>query len=290
MKRRHFLLGACSTASMLALRKVLSVPVVAGEPVSHSPFGELQPDPARILDVPRGFSYQVISRAGESMDDALLVPGMHDGMAAFAGDNDRVILVCNHELQPGQKHLGPFGAANERMTPQLRGKLYDAGKNSPLLGGTTTTVYNLQSKKVEKQFLSLAGTERNCAGGPTPWGSWLSCEESVETAGGNYTKDHGWVFEVPASGTGLAEATPIRALGRFNHEATAVDPRTGIIYLTEDRSDSLIYRFLPEPPGQARRGRLQALALAGEKSADTRNWNRSDFHWPGPGCRYSATH
>lgn len=288
LKRRTFIMGTCATASMLALRKVLSVPLATADTTFRSPLGELQPDPDRLLDLPPGFSYRVISRTGEEMDDGLLVPGMHDGMAAFAGKKGRVILVCNHELKHGQAGLGPFGAKNERLTPAVRRKLYDAGTHSPVPGGTTTTVYHPRTGEVEKRFLSLAGTERNCAGGPTPWGSWLSCEESVQPAGGDYTKDHGWIFEVPATANGLVEAEPIKPLGRFNHEAAAVDPATGIIYLTEDREDSLLYRFLPDPPGQARRGRLQALMLGAEKSADTRNWNQSGFHCP-EGKSFSAS-
>jgi secreted PhoX family phosphatase len=99
---------------------------------------------------------------------------------------------------------------------------------------------------VESQYLSLAGTNRNCAGGQTPWGSWLTCEESTERAGGTVEQDHGYVFEVPAiAATTFAEPVPLKAMGRFNHEAVCVDPRTGIVYLTEDRPDGIIYRFIP---------------------------------------------
>src|SRR5690606_36611245 len=91
---------------------------------------------------------------------------------------------------------------------------------------------------------------------------------------GNAEKDHGYVFEVPATETvGLADPLPIKAMGRFNHEAVAVDSRTGIVYLTEDRGDSLIYRYIPNTRGKLHRGgKLQALAIVGQKSCDTRNW------------------
>ena len=129
--------------------------------------------------------------------------------------------------------------------------------------------------------LSLAGTEVNCAGGAMPWGSWLSCEESFTNPGTSFErgrvvrrdKRHGYVFEVPAAADGLVDPVPLTAMGRFEHEAAAADPVTGIIYLTEDRHRSLFYRFIPNQPGRLREGgRLQALAIAGQSGFDTRNW------------------
>ena len=121
----------------------------------------------------------------------------------------------------------------------------------------STIVYDPVSGKVEKQFLSLAGTARNCAGGRTPWNSWLTCEETVDVASDlnvNCEQDHGFIFEVPASATPrLTPPVPLKAMGRFYHEAAAVDPRTGIVYESEDRVDGLLYRFLP-----AQRGNLAA--------------------------------
>ena len=85
------------------------------------------------------------------------------------------------------------------------------------------------------EFVSLAGTIVNCAGGPTPWGSWLSCEETLYGPESGYEKPHGYVFEVPVHATGPVDPVPLRAMGRFVHEAVAVDPATGIVYQTEDR-------------------------------------------------------
>ena len=222
-------------------------------------YGPLDPDPAGLLDLPRGFTYRVISALGTVMDDGEPVPDRADGMGAFSGPGGRVILVRNHEIRAAQSLLGGGG--------------YDRWKSGGALeGGTTTLVYNPASGRVERQYRSLAGTIRNCAGGVTPWRSWLSCEEDVTNAGGDVAQDHGWVFEVPADLKGRVDPVPIRGLGRFNHEAAAVDPRTGIVYLTEDRDDSLFYRFLPHRPGRlADGGRLQALAIRGGP-VDSRNW------------------
>lgn len=251
------LLGACTSATSGGVRST-----VAG-------YGPLEPDPAGYLDLPKGFSYRVISSAGERMDDGLVVPDAFDGMGCFPVDRSRVALVRNHELRPIQSKAGAFaGGAAEGVAAYDR----DA-EGRALPGGTTTLIYNLESSRVEAQHLSLVGTIRNCAGGITPWGSWLTCEEDVTRAGKGVARDHGWVFEVPSSARGLVSPVPLTAMGRFNHEAAAVDPRTGIVYLTEDREDSLLYRFLPNAKGElARGGRLQALALAGQDSADSRNW------------------
>ncbi len=234
-----------------------------------------KPSPNRLLDLPEGFTAHAFSRTGEEMDDGLWVPGAHDGMAAFPGPNGKTVLIRNHELKSGDKAVGPFGWNNEKIEPAARDKLYDPGSGElPCLGGTTTLVYDTKTQKLEKHFLSLAGTIRNCAGGPTPWNTWITCEETVQKQEDTYEADHGYNFEVPVSTEiGLADPVPLKAMGRFNHEAVAVDPKSGIVYQTEDRNDGLIYRFIPEKPGElAAGGKLQALKIRDLKSADTRNW------------------
>lgn len=224
-------------------------------------------DPAGVIDLPPGFAYRVISKAGDAMDDGHVVGDRADGMGCFALGGGRVALVRNHELQVRHHDKGPFG--NRSVATAFDRS--DDGRALP--GGTSTLIYDLRSGQVEAQYQSLAGTIRNCSGGVTPWGSWLTCEEDVTRAGNGVSRDHGWVFEVPAALKGLADPVPLTAMGRFNHEAAAVDPATGIVYLTEDRDDSLFYRFLPARPGQlAAGGRLQALAFVEPGLDDSRNW------------------
>lgn len=248
-------------------------------------FGGLVPDKNRILDLPPEFSYTIVAKHGDPMSDGLLVPGRPDGMAAFAGPDDNVTLVCNHENPPHERRLGAFGAKNELVGQIEVDKIYDAGLGkSPGLGGTTTIVYDPGARRRVSQHLSLAGTEYNCAGGMTPWGSWLSCEEAFRNPGGfglgrtlAREKRHGYVFEVPSAARTIVDPQPITAMGRYEHEAAAINPQSGAVYLSEDRYRSLLYRYLPNVPGKlAEGGRLQALAIRGTPSFDTRNWSRSE--------------
>lgn len=241
-------------------------------------YGPLVQDPAHILDLPRGFSYRIISRQGTPMIDGLMVPGKADGMATFAGPEGKTLIIRNHELSQETRELGPFGAHNERLRRVPAGSFFDTGSAEfPCIGGTTTMVYDTRTGQLDYEFLSLVGTIRNCAGGPTPWGTWLTCEETVDQPCKIRQRKHGYVFEVPASATPrLAEPVPITAMGRFQHEAVAIDPLSGVVYLTEDRTDSLLYRFLPNQSGKLHwGGRLQALVVQGQPGCDTRNWPRT---------------
>lgn len=270
LTRRGFLKrGAAVAGGALGAAALASLGLPGEAYAEGGRYGSLQLDPAGVLDLPAGFSYVALSPVGSAMDDGLLVPGAHDGMAAFKGPGGTVVLVRNHEQD--LRGWSPYGKDQALLTPEIRKRLYDGA--GPCLGGTTTLVYDPKQKRITKSFMSLGGTARNCSGGPTPWGSWLTCEESVVRSGGGFSKDHGYTFEVPASATSLVTPEPLTALGRFNHEGVAVDARTGVLYLTEDRGDGLLYRFLPAKDKDLRAGgRLQALKLHDQASARTENW------------------
>ncbi|MGB8701964.1 MAG: alkaline phosphatase PhoX [Thermosynechococcaceae cyanobacterium] len=257
--RRQFLTAVGVSAASTALASPLSMlysNIAHGRSSRGQGYGPLLPDPNGLLDLPAGFTYQAFSREGSLMTDGTLVPGKHDGMAAFPGSDRTTILVRNHELSPTAA-VGVVGPNK-----------YDPSSK----GGTTTLIVG-PDRKLIKDYASLAGTYRNCAGGPTPWGSWISCEENTSTPANdpNVTKKHGYNFEVPAKRLIPVRPKPLVEMGRFNHEAIAVDPRTGVVYQTEDRGDGLFYRFIPKQPGQLDQGgKLQALVIKGKPQTITK--------------------
>ncbi|MBW4445865.1 MAG: PhoX family protein [Spirirestis rafaelensis WJT71-NPBG6] len=274
--RRQFFTLAGTTAATLVVGdtlKAVYAKAAQGKSLRGLGYGPLKPDPDNLLDLPNGFNYRAFSRTGDIMADGNPVPGGHDGMAAFAGPNRSVILVRNHELSPNS-------------STEVIGQKYDELCN----GGTTTLIVG-PNRKLIGDYGSLAGTYRNCAGGLTPWGSWISCEENTSTPentpetiqqpanSGNFvpnpnrvSKRHGYNFEVPASITWRSvNPVPLVEMGRFNHEAVAIDPRTGIVYETEDRGDSLFYRFIPNKPGKLEAGGiLEALVIKGMPQVNTK--------------------
>ncbi|MEV8308276.1 alkaline phosphatase PhoX [Streptomyces flavidovirens] len=242
-----------------------------GGPRPGSGYGILRPVPdARDgkvrLHLPNGFSYRSFNPAGEHLADGSVTPGKHDGMAAFPGKWGTTLLVRNHELN------GPGSAFGPEET------VYDPAAR----GGTATLLVTGQGR-VLRSAASLTGTQMNCSGGPMPWGSWVSCEETVNgpdigndfTGGDNslLQQKHGYIFEVPTGKA--ATARPIRAAGRFPHESVAFDPHTGAVYECEDNFGfpSGFYRYLPprDPRTTGKLldgGRLQMLAVRGKENAD----------------------
>ncbi|MCR9279685.1 MAG: PhoX family protein [Pseudomonadaceae bacterium] len=197
-----------------------------------------------LLRLPEGFNYRAISIRGQLMSDGNLVPGDHDGMAAFRVRGGNTALVRNHELSPTEDEAG-----NNLGCLSANGRVYDpfTGDAAGLGGGGTSTIVLNRQGEVLGDYVSLGGTIRNCAGGPAPWGSWISCEETVSTPANNdqVTKKHGYNFEVPADLRQAVDPIPLIAMGRMNHEAVSVDPRNGYIFQTEDRGDSAYYKFVP---------------------------------------------
>lgn len=276
ISRRTF--GAAGIAA-LAFGGYARAALAAGETYINQVegYGRLVADPKGFLDLPQGFSYSVISSAGEAMADGFVVPDHFDGMGCIPLDHGKVALIRNHELTPGTGRQGPTANDPARESRLAALPVYGRDVNGAVLpGGTSTVIYDTAHGRTVDQFLSLVGTVANCAGGITPWGSWLTCEETA-LAAPSVEKSHGWIFEVPATQRGLVAPVPLKAMGRFRHEAAAVDPDTGIVYLTEDRDDSLFYRFIPKVPGKlAQGGALQALALV-DGLADSRNWDGMAF-------------
>jgi uncharacterized protein len=208
-----------------------------------------------LLELPEGFWYVSFGWTGDLMSDGVVTPDAHDGMAAFEGPDDTVVLVRNHERSPDRAFASdPFDPC--------------AG------GGTTTLTFDPRSARLIHSFPSLTGTLRNCAGGRTPWRSWLSCEESLlGSPAEGLEKQHGYVFEVPVDG--VSTRVPLTDMGCFNHEAAAVDPATHFVYQTEDQDVAGLYRFVPHEPQQlARGGRLQMLAVDGRHHYDARGPHR----------------
>ncbi|WP_350280912.1 alkaline phosphatase PhoX [Kribbella sp. HUAS MG21] len=270
IERRTFLKGSAAVAgSVFAAGPFQGF--VAQQAAAHrapvlGPVPDLRDGKVR-LHLPDGFAYRSFhdTEFPVVLDDGTRLPGRHDGMGAFQRSNGNVVLVRNHELNnPGT----PFGPG----TP------YDANAQ-----GGTTTIEVTRYGEVVRAHTSLNGTMMNCSGGIMPWGSWITCEETVNgpDVGPDFTgvsnvpltKPHGFVFEVPARGQ--SDREPITHAGRFAHEAVAFDPKDGILYLTEDNFafPSGFFRYLPprNPLATGRLldgGRLQMLAVTGRPNLD----------------------
>ena len=189
------------------------------------------------LALPAGFTYHTFGSFGSAMTDGFVTPPIHDGMAAFDGGDGTIRLVRNHELGEGNDIPAGTVIGDPRFA-------YD--RRAP--GGTVTLVVDAATAELRSDWISLNGTDTNCAGMPTPWGTWLTCEETVAGVDSGRRKPHGYVFEVDAFADAPAKNTPYKAMGRFLHEAGAVDPETGVVYMTEDEGPDGFYRFVPADP------------------------------------------
>ncbi|UCC39010.1 MAG: DUF839 domain-containing protein [Candidatus Aminicenantes bacterium] len=282
INRRSFLKKSSFTFLSLLAMKDAFADEMSISFLSHNTnevgYGPLIRNPKKIIDLPRGFTYKIISRTGGKMTDGFYVPAYPDGMGAFPGTDGLTIILRNHEVWPGlPSSFGAFGKRN-RLLKRLREDLiYDKGRSdNRCLGATTTLVFDTRSQQLKSQFLSLAGTLANCSGGVTPWNSWLAAEETFEEVGEIFKKDHGYIFEVPVSvEPRVAQPLPLKALGHFVHEGVAVEPDKSIVYQTEDQKDSLFYRFIPNKAKHLYEGgKLQCLAIADMSQFDTRNWGK----------------
>ncbi|MBJ7903914.1 DUF839 domain-containing protein [Streptomyces sp. DSM 110735] len=265
--RRQVLASASAVGAGIVFTGALSelfAGTAAARSLGRTGYGPLVPDPEGLLDLPKGFRYRVLSREGAPLRSGEgPVPSNHDGMAAFSGRGGRTHLVRNHENRPTAKI----------RVPAVEGLTYDPEGH----GGCTALELDSQGRVLSER-VAIAGTAVNCAGGRTPWGTWLTCEETEDRAGDNgHTKDHGFIFEVHPTDPHRTGAVPLTAMGRFQHEAIAIDPRSGVVYETEDaflKPFGLFYRFLPRKPlggvGSLRAGgRLQAMRVPGVPDLST---------------------
>ncbi|MER7817910.1 alkaline phosphatase PhoX [Streptomyces sp. NPDC096153] len=228
MERRSFLRGAVIGTSAAAFGGTLWQGAASAAPAQPGPgpYGALGAADANGIQLPAGFTSRVIARSGQKVASTSYTwHNAPDGGACFA-DGTGWIYVSNSEINPSG------GASAVRFSSS----------------GAITGAYRI-----------LSGTRTNCAGGKTPWNTWLSCEEV----------SLGYVYETDPWGVNAAVRRD--AMGRFKHEAAAADPVRRVVYLTEDESNGCLYRFIPTTWGDLSSGTLQVL-VAGTASSGSFSW------------------
>ena len=233
MSRRAFVGSGVAAAGLLALGPEFWEALARPARRARSPYGPLRQPDTNGLRLPEGFTSRVVAQSGQP------VPGtaypwhiFPDGGATYETKDGGWILVSNSESPtPVDLPIPPVGEPGDGGASAIR---FDAD-------GSIADAYRI-----------LSDTSSNCAGGPTPWGTWLSCEEIED----------GLVWECDPAGKREAVSHP--ALGVFKHEAACIDSRTGFAYLSEDEGDSGFYRFRPKRPEDLSEGRLE-IARVGER-------------------------
>ncbi|MEV4354467.1 alkaline phosphatase PhoX [Nonomuraea sp. NPDC049625] len=174
------------------------------------------------------------------------LPGA-DGLALPSGFTGRVVARSGHKVAGLTWHAAPDGGA---CFPDGAGWIYVSNSELPLLGGASALRFRADGTAGDA-YRILSGTDLNCAGGATPWHTWLSCELG----------HRGRVFECDPYGARAAR--PRLAMGRFKHEAAACDPERRVVYMTEDEPDGCFYRFRPSDWGDLTEGTLEVLCSSG---------------------------
>jgi secreted PhoX family phosphatase len=286
--RRVFLQGAAATVGGAVIGgalQTLMAEAAGGHPPVRLPLGPVKDRRDHIvrLHLPPGFNYRSFhdtdidpaTTPPLTLSDGTTLPGKHDGMGAFPGrrgthGKGTVWLIRNHEINGPGVAFGPNPAGPD-----------DAPYDPSTQGGTTSTLVTTHGEVIES-FTSLNGTQMNCSGGRMPWGSWITCEETVNgpdvgpdftgASNATLTQRHGFLFEVPVGGKSNRE--PITSAGRFAHEAAAYSPMEGIVYLTEDPFGfpAGLYRYRPprnpmRVGGLENGGVLQMLRVVGTPNA-----------------------